>query len=156
MGHHVDHHTVRIDDMEPTNPPRPPSSTGTRYFTADAIDHQVMPGQTDPQPALANFKQYMAVFHKAFPDMKVTVEDMVAEGDKVVARCHMTGTQTGDFMGAPATGKPVSIELIDIVRFTDGKCAEHWGLSDDAAMMQQLGIAPPPTPPPPAAGPAAK
>lgn len=128
-----------------------------QYFTADAIDHQVMPGQTDPQPALANFKQYMAVFHKAFPDMKLTVEDMVAEGDKVVARCHMNGTQTGDFMGTPPTGKSVSIETIDIVRFVDGKCAEHWGLSDDAGMMQQLGMTPPPSAPPaPPAAPAAK
>jgi steroid delta-isomerase-like uncharacterized protein len=110
-----------------------------KYIAADAIDHQVAPGKTDPQPCQEAVKEYLSAFHKAFPDLKVTVQDIIAEGDKVVARCTMTGTQKGEFMGMPATGKTFSIQVIDIIRFKDGKCVEHWGLSDDAGMMQQLG-----------------
>lgn len=109
-----------------------------KYVTADAIDHQVMPGKKDPQLCRDNIKEYLTVFRKAFPDLKVKIEDLVVEGDKVVARCTLTGTQKGEFMGTPATGKTFSIQFIDIIRFKDGKCVEHWGVSDDAGMMQQL------------------
>src|SRR3954462_14191283 len=110
-----------------------------KYIAADAIDHEVAPGKTDPQPCQDSLKGYLSVFRKAFPDLKVTVQDVIAEGDKVVARCTMTGTHKGEFMGVPATGKTFSIPFIDIIRFKDGKCVEHWGISDDAGMMQQLG-----------------
>jgi steroid delta-isomerase-like uncharacterized protein len=115
-----------------------------QFIAADALDHEVMPDQKDPVPALANFKTYLADFRKAFPDLKVQVEDLVAEGDKVVARLRMTGTHKGTFNGVPATGKSFSIQVIDIIRLANGKCTEHWGISDDAGLMQQLGIMPPP------------
>jgi predicted ester cyclase len=61
-----------------------------------------------------------------------------------IAASTATGTQKGDFNGAPASGKSFSIEVIDILRLANGKVIEHWGISDDAAMMRQLGITPPP------------
>jgi steroid delta-isomerase-like uncharacterized protein len=114
-----------------------------QYVTADALDHEVMPGQKDPIPALANLKEFLTEYRKAFPDLKVQIEDLIAEGDKVVARIRITGTQKGDFQGAPPTGKSMSVEVIDMMRLVDGKIVEHWGLADELSMMQQLGMTPP-------------
>jgi predicted ester cyclase len=77
----------------------------------------------------------------AFPDMRMEAEDVIASGDKVVARVRFTGTHRGDFMGIPATDRTVDVQLIDIVRFDDdGLAHEHWGVLDALAMMQQLGV----------------
>ena len=70
------------------------------------------------------------------------IDDLLAEGDKVVARITMTGTHHGDFMGVPASGRRISVPVIDIVRFDGDKMVEHWGLMDSMAMMQQLGAMP--------------
>jgi steroid delta-isomerase-like uncharacterized protein len=110
-----------------------------KYITPTAVEHQLMPGQTAPQNVIANLKVFVAAFRTAFPDLKVQVLDIIGEGDKVVARCLMTGTQKGEFMGLPPSNKPIAVEFIDILRFEQGKCVEHWGLSDDAKLMQQLG-----------------
>jgi steroid delta-isomerase-like uncharacterized protein len=85
-------------------------------------------------------KQVMAMFRQAFPDSYFTVEDMVAEGDKVATRKTFHGTHQGEFMGIPPTGQQVSVGLIDIVRIADGKVVEHWSMGDNLGMMQQLGI----------------
>lgn len=79
-------------------------------------------------------------FLAAFPDFHATIEDMVAEGDKVVVRVTATGTHQGDFMGIPATGKPFKYQEIHIARIADGKMAEHWGVEDTLGMLQQLGV----------------
>jgi steroid delta-isomerase-like uncharacterized protein len=90
-------------------------------------------------------KQLTIMLRSAFPDLKATVEDVVAEGDKVVVRQTWTGTHTGgEFMGVPPTGKAVSIGVIDIIRIGGGKFVEHWGQIDSMAMMQQLGAIPTP------------
>ena len=88
--------------------------------------------------------QAIAMIFGAFPDWQVTVEDMIAEGDKVVARYTGQGTQRGELLGIPATGKRVTMTVIDIFRITDGKIAEHWVESDALGMMQQLGVIPAP------------
>lgn len=78
---------------------------------------------------------------RAFPDLAMTVRDVVDGGDTLVARVRYTGTNTGDLMGMPATGKAVNVELIDITRFgDDGPAHEHWGVMDQMTMMQQLGV----------------
>ena len=87
-------------------------------------------------------KQYAAMSLGAFPDAHVTVEDQIAEGDKVVSRWTATGTHTGDFMGIPPTGRSIEISGITINRFSGGKIAEDWYQSDDLGMMQQLGVIP--------------
>jgi steroid delta-isomerase-like uncharacterized protein len=73
-------------------------------------------------------------------DYHTTIEDLVAEGDKVVARVTMTGTHTGDFWGIPATGKRVNLTAIYIVRIADGKIVEHWGEENGIKVFRQLGF----------------
>jgi steroid delta-isomerase-like uncharacterized protein len=89
-------------------------------------------------------KQMAVMLRSAFPDFKATIDDMVAEGDKVVARMTWGGTHKSEFMGIPPTGKRVSFGIIDIVRFTGDKFVEHWGLMDNTSLMQQLGAMPAP------------
>ena len=84
------------------------------------------------------------MFRQAFPDSYFTVEDMVAEGDKVATRKTFHGTHQGEFMGIPPTGQQVSTGLIDVVRIVDGKVVEHWSMGDNLRMMQQLGVIPTP------------
>ena len=108
----------------------------------DLTDHDPAPGQA---PGLEGVKQWFSSMHTAFPDFRMNVEDMIAEGDKVVARVRMSGTHQGEFMGIDATGNRVTITGIDILRVNaDGKIVEHWGNFDDLGMMQQLGVVPSP------------
>jgi len=88
------------------------------------------------------FAMLIPVMHSAFPDFKATIEDMIAEGDRVVLRMTWSGTQKGEWMGMPPSGKSMSIGVIDILRIVGGKFVEHWGLMDSMAMMQQLGAMP--------------
>ena len=87
-------------------------------------------------------KAYIRMFHDAFPDIRATVEDVISEGDKVVARVTVRGTHEGELMGVAASGKSVQFESIDIVRVQDGKAAEHWGVTDAMTLMQQIGAVP--------------
>ena len=89
-------------------------------------------------------KQLTIMLRSAFPDFKATIDDIVAEGDKVVIRQTWSGTHKGEFMGVPPTGKAVSIGVIDIIRVAGGKFVEHWGQMDSMGMMQQLGAIPTP------------
>ena len=89
-------------------------------------------------------KQLVAAIHKAFPDISYTVQDVIAEGDKVVTRKTFSGTHKGDFMGVPPTGKKGEIGVIDIFCIANGRIAEHWMEGDNLGLMQQLGIIPPP------------
>jgi len=111
------------------------------HVAEDFIDHQEFPGIP---PDKAGVRQFFEMMRSAFPDFRVNVQDTLAEGDKVVVRMTMSGTHRGDFMGIPATNKQVNVEGIDIVRVRDEKAVEHWGVTDVAAMMQQLGVAPGP------------
>src|SRR5260370_39059888 len=84
-------------------------------------------------------KQRIKGFLNAFPDFRLTIEDLVAEGDKVVFRMTGRGTHHGAFMGITPTGKPMTITIIDIARFANGQVVEHWGNRDALGMLQQLG-----------------
>ena len=76
--------------------------------------------------------------------MKATVEDLLADGDKVIALVSYRGTHQGAFMGIPPTGKQVTVAGINIFRIANGKLVEHWGLADRISALRQLGVAPPP------------
>jgi steroid delta-isomerase-like uncharacterized protein len=89
-------------------------------------------------------KQYAAMNLGAFPDVRVSVEDQIAEGDMVVTRWTATGTHTGELLGIPPTGRRIEISGITINRFSGGRIAEDWYQSDDLGMMQQLGVIPSP------------
>jgi steroid delta-isomerase-like uncharacterized protein len=105
------------------------------------INHSAPPGLPSNCEGI---KQVTDMFRQAFPDSYFTVEDMVAEGDKVATRKTFHGTHQGEFMGIPPTGQRVSIGLIDIVRIVDGQVVEHWSMGDNLGMMQQLGVIPTP------------
>jgi steroid delta-isomerase-like uncharacterized protein len=83
-----------------------------------------------------------ARLHRAFPDLHVTVEDLIAEGDKVVGRNTVTGTHQGEYMGPPPTGKPVTYNEIFVFRLDAGRIAETCGVVDVLSQMKQLGIMP--------------
>ena len=105
------------------------------------VNHSAPPGIPANREGI---KIVAAMFRGAFPDSYFTVEDMVAEGDKVVTRKTFHGTHEGEFMGIPPSGRAVSMGLIDIVRISDGKVVEHWSMGDSLGMMQQLGVIPQP------------
>jgi steroid delta-isomerase-like uncharacterized protein len=110
----------------------------------DFVEHEEMPGL---EPSKEGVKQLFHMYRAAFPDLRMEAQDILASGDKVVARVRATGTQRGEFMGIPATGKSIDVQLIDIIRFgDDGLAHEHWGVFDALAMMQQLEAIPAPTP----------
>jgi steroid delta-isomerase-like uncharacterized protein len=82
------------------------------------------------------------MLHTGFPDFRATIEDIIAEDDRVMVRMTWSGTQTGEFMGMPSSGKAMSIAIVDIFRLAEGKIVEHWGVMDMMGMMQQLGAMP--------------
>jgi predicted ester cyclase len=108
---------------------------------ADLIAHNQLPGLP---PGLAGGKLAHAGFLAAFPDGVTTTEDLLAEGDKVVERTTFTGTNTGSFLGAPPTGRPVRATSMSLYRIADSKIVEHWGENDVLGVMQQLGLMPAP------------
>ena len=90
---------------------------------------------------LDELKAYIGAYFTAFPDMRVTLEDVVAEGDKVFSRVRIQGTNTGVMMGMPPTGKPMDIQwLMSVARIADGKIAEEWEIFNQLDMLQQLGL----------------
>ena len=108
----------------------------------DFVEHEETPGL---EPTKEGVKQFFHMYRAAFPDLRMEPQDVLASGDKVVARARATGTNQGEFVGMPATGKSVDVQLIDIIRFgDDGLAREHWGVFDALGMMQQLGAIPAP------------
>jgi steroid delta-isomerase-like uncharacterized protein len=106
----------------------------------DFVERNEVPGIP---PTKAGVVQYFQMLLAAFPDFRMEVEDVIASGDKAVARLRVTGTHQGEFMGIPATGRSANVDLIDITRFgDDGLAREHWGVVDQLALMQQLGVIP--------------
>jgi steroid delta-isomerase-like uncharacterized protein len=104
----------------------------------DFVEREVLPPGI--QSGREGVKQLTAMLRSAFPDFQATIEDIIAEGDKVVIRQTWTGTHRGEFMGIPPTGQSVSFGVIDILRMAGGKCVEHWGQMDTMSLMQQLGV----------------
>ena len=105
----------------------------------DFVDNDAMPGMA---PGRQGMIDMMGMFVGAFAALNVVVEHWVAEGDLVVGVMTTKGTQNGEFMGMPASGKKFSVREMHMVRVANGKMAEHWGLSNEMSMMQQLGLMP--------------
>lgn len=104
------------------------------------VEHEVFPGLPTTGPEAP--KAALGMFRAAFPDLQFTADDMIGEGDKVVVRGTMSGTHKGEFMGMPPTNKSFKIKFIDILEIHDSQGTAHWGMTDQAAMMEQLGLAP--------------
>jgi len=110
------------------------------HLANDFVEHEVTPGLAPTKAGVGDFFRMQLA---AFPDLRLNAEDVFSSGAKVVARVRFTGTHKGEFMGMPATGKKVDVQLIDMFFFgEDGLVREHWGVIDALAMMQQLGAVP--------------
>lgn len=103
----------------------------------DFVDHGAPEG---PATGAAAFAQGVRRTLAAFPDAQNKIDELLAEGDRVVTRWTMTGTHTGDGLGFPATGKPVQLSGVTIARIEAGKIAEHWSYRDDVGLFKQLGL----------------
>ena len=109
-----------------------------QFVSPNAVNH-TMPSGLPKGP-----NEFLTLHLNAFPDVKATVEDLLADGDKVVALVSYRGTQRGAFRAISPTGKPISVMGINIFRIVNGKMVEHWGLADRLSALQQLGVVPPP------------
>jgi predicted ester cyclase len=109
-------------------------------FATNFVEHQVgiVP------PTVDGVKRSIAFLRGAFPDLKLTIEEILASGDKTWARITGRGTHQGTFMGILPTGKSVVVTVMDECRFEDGKIVEHWGVADQLAVMAQIGALPRP------------
>lgn len=111
-------------------------------FAADGLGHGLAE-DGGPLQGPENFKLFHRAFRGAFPDIRVTVEDVLADGDRIAARCSVRATHTGDHLGFAATGKPVEITGITICRIGHGQIIESWNNFDFLKLYQQLGVAAP-------------
>jgi steroid delta-isomerase-like uncharacterized protein len=129
----------RFHDATNTGDPELISRMIDDLVEPDALIRTPLPiGATGAQAV----KEVFARLHRVFPDLHVTVEDLIAEGDKVVSRNSVTGTHQGEYMGHPPTGKSVAYNEIFIFRFEGGRIAETWGVVDVFSQMKQLGVIP--------------
>lgn len=115
-------------------------STG-EFFWEDMVEQVPFPGQG---PGVEGLKAVVRGMRAGFPDMHWTVEEQMAEGDKVMTRFVWTGTHRGEFLGVPATGRPVRVWGTVIDRFQGGKIKDTRLIMDALGLMMQLGVFPPP------------
>ena len=110
-----------------------------RFMAEDFVEHEAVPGMgaTRETP-----REMFKMMHTGFPDFRTVVHDVLQDGDKVVVRATFTGTHQGEFMGVPASGNPVEIEVIDILQFRGDQAVAHWGVMDMAAALEQMGASP--------------
>jgi predicted ester cyclase len=122
------------------------ANTGDFDFLAKTIDEVVAPDAVirTPLPIEATgadaLKQIWAMLLRIYPDIHLTVEDLIGEGDKVVGRTTVTGTHQGEFMGVVPTGKSVTYNEMFTFRIADGRVVETWGVVDVYAQMKQIGV----------------
>jgi steroid delta-isomerase-like uncharacterized protein len=111
-----------------------------QLFAPDFVDHT--PAAPGLPPGPEGQRVVVRVFRGAFPDLRVSTEDIIVEGDKAVLRWTARGTHEGELMGIAATGKEITLAGIDVLRIADGKIAERWAQGDNLGMLQQLGVVP--------------
>ena len=116
----------------------------------NTVDQVIAPNWVDHNPPMPlpqgyeGFKQLTMAFRSAFPDMRIEIEDILAEGDNVAARMRLRGTNSGSFQGMPPTGKAVDATGTGIFRVVDGKVTDNWVNFDMLGLLQQLGVVPAP------------
>ena len=98
-------------------------------------------------PSLTGFTRDLALLRQAFPDARFTIEDILAEGDKLADQYTISGTHARPFLGIPATGRQIHLAGISIVRISGGKIAERWAVTDQLGLLRQLGALPASPPP---------
>ena len=127
----------RFDDAINTGDLELISKTIDEVFEPDVLIRTPLPVRATGAQAL---KQVWAMLLQGLPGLRLRIEDLIAEGDKVVSRNSVTGTHRGEYMGLPATGKSVTYNEIFVVRFADDRIAETWGVVDVLSQMKQLGM----------------
>jgi steroid delta-isomerase-like uncharacterized protein len=110
-------------------------------ISPDLVDHASLPGMP---PGAEGVKMLVQAARSAFPDLTITINHVVAEGDLVMAHTTESGTMKGDFAGMPASGKHATFDAVHISRIEDGKIVEHWVVQDQLGMLRQLGFLPAP------------
>ena len=110
--------------------------TFSEIFAPDFVNHTAPAGSPDNRDGVIYF--FNQFLKPAFPDLKVEIHDMLAEGNKVTTRKSFHATHKGEFLGVPPTGKTVVMEVIDIIELRDGKFVGHWGILDMQSLMAQL------------------
>ena len=108
----------------------------------DYINHS--PATPDLPTGPEGVKAVVTMFRSAIPDLRVVVDDMIAEGDKVATRYTLEGTHESELFGVPPTSRQLSIKSITVERVSDGRIRDHWRVTDELGMMQQLGAIPAP------------
>ena len=108
----------------------------------DVVDYNALPGFPPGREGVRQL--FFDLYRTAFPDLRAEIQDMIAEGDKIVTRKVFHGTHLGPLMGIPPTGREVTIHVTDIVRVVNGQIVEHWNNVDQLGLMQQLGVIPMP------------
>ncbi len=111
-------------------------------LAADHINHN--PATPDQPTGAEGARQVVSMFRSAMPDLKVVIEDMIAEGDQVATRYTLEGTHEGELFGGPPTGQHLSIKSMTVERVSEGKIRGHWRVTNNLEMMQQLGVVPEP------------
>ena len=111
---------------------------GMAEFWAPDMVHHTRSGSHGFESVISIVSNFMT----AFPDLKFEIEDLLADGDRVASRMTASGTQTGEYMGVPATGRRVSCAVLGFARVQDGKLVEHWGVTDELHLMEQIGLVP--------------
>ena len=111
-----------------------------RAFAPGFVEHQagILP------PTVEGVGRSIAYLRRAFPDLKLTIDEIIASGDKTWARITGHGTHQGPFLGLPPTGRSIVVTVMDVCRFENGQIVEHWGVADQLAVMAQLGALPQP------------
>ena len=111
-----------------------------KFVAPDYVEHSE--GFRGVEP----FRQQITAFRAAFPDLHVSIDDLLIDGDRFASRTTVTGTHTGDLMGIPATGKHISVEAVDMGRIQNGQAQERWGGLYMYSLLTQLGVIPAPQP----------
>jgi steroid delta-isomerase-like uncharacterized protein len=114
----------------------------SELIAPDAIFH--VPGRSEPMRGPAGYLAIIGMMRGGFPDIQWTLEEMIAEGDKVAARFTMRGTHSGTFLGVPPTGKAIAVQAMNIYRLRDGHFIEEHGQPDMLGLLQQIGAVPTP------------
>ena len=105
------------------------------FLAPEYIEHNLLPGQT---PGLEGYKRRYLALRAAFPDVDIAIEDMLAEGDRVMARVTIEGTHLGPFLGQPASGRIARMAAINIYRVSSERIVERWGVQDLYGLLQQI------------------
>ena len=106
------------------------------FFAPDFVSHTNPPGFPE---GVEGVRRFFAMFRDAMPDVEVTIDELIADGDRAAVATTISGTHTGELLGLPATGRPVEVVGVDMVRVRDGRIVEHRGLTDTVGLMRQLG-----------------